>query len=178
MERKGDFIKTHSGINFYPLDPRPEEILIEDIAHALSNLCRFTGHCPEFYSVAQHSAIVSRLVKPQYALHALLHDASEAYICDIARPVKREPEMKPYLDIERVLQAAIYRKFGLDENEPGDVKYVDTRILVTEACMFNMLAEDCALYDVERFDIAITPAEPKIAKQLFIDRFHELVSEE
>ena len=57
--RYGDFIQTYSGIEFYPLDPRIEEVKLLDIAHALSNICRFTGHCNEFYSVAQHSVLVS-----------------------------------------------------------------------------------------------------------------------
>ncbi|VTU01022.1 Uncharacterized protein OS=Fibrella aestuarina BUZ 2 GN=yfdR PE=4 SV=1 [Gemmataceae bacterium] len=88
-DRKGDWIQTYSGRRFWPLDPRPGEVDILDISHALANTCRFTGHCKQFYSVAQHSVLASRVVKPEAALAALLHDAAEAYMGDIARPWKR-----------------------------------------------------------------------------------------
>ena len=79
-ERRGDWIQTYLGIQFWPLDPRPEEVMLFDIAHSLSNMCRFTGHCREFYSVAQHSVIVSQNVPREDAAWGLLHDASEAYM--------------------------------------------------------------------------------------------------
>ena len=85
MKRKGDWMQTHSGIQFWPLDPRPEDILIEDIAHALSNQCRFAGHCCFHYSVAQHSVLVSENVPAQDAMWGLLHDAGEAYLVDLPR---------------------------------------------------------------------------------------------
>ena len=88
-ERVGDWIQTMSGVIFYPLDPRPEEIRIEDIAHALSHQCRFAGHCREFYSVAEHSVRVSRELPQEFMLWGLLHDASEAYLVDLPRPIKR-----------------------------------------------------------------------------------------
>src|SRR5271165_7548492 len=87
--RKGDWIQTYTGRVMYPLDPRPEEINIIDIAHALSNLCRFTGHVRTFYSVAEHSVRVSQHCDPKDALWGLLHDASEAYLADMSRPMKR-----------------------------------------------------------------------------------------
>ncbi len=92
MTRKGDYIATYTGKQFYPLDPRPEDVCLEDIAHSLSNLCRFTGHTDtdRFYSVAQHSVICSTIVAPEAALLALLHDAAEAYLGDISRPLKRD----------------------------------------------------------------------------------------
>src|SRR5579885_2784587 len=91
--RHGDWIQTYCGVAFYPLDPRPEEILIEDIAHALSMLCRFTGHVKRFYSVAQHCVYVSHRCDPKDALWGLLHDAAEAYLNDISRPVKSLREL-------------------------------------------------------------------------------------
>jgi len=89
---------TASGKRFWPLDPRPEDICIEDIAHALSHICRFGGHVREPYSVAQHSVIVSMIVKPENALYGLLHDAAEAYAGDMVRPLKRG--MPAYRSIE------------------------------------------------------------------------------
>src|SRR5271156_4912831 len=80
------WIQTFTGKKFYPFNPKPQDIDIRDIAHALSNICRFTGHTKRFYSVAEHSRNVAKLVPAHMKLQALLHDASEAYLCDIARP--------------------------------------------------------------------------------------------
>jgi hypothetical protein len=97
MGRKGDWIQTFTGKQFWPLDPRPDEVYIEDIAHALGNICRFNGHCLRFYSVAEHCFHVSHKVVPGLALMGLLHDAAEAYVCDVVRPVK--PYLKEYKKI-------------------------------------------------------------------------------
>src|SRR6185312_1301002 len=95
----------------------------------------FAGHCESFYSVAQHSLHVAEIVKetfPQYELHALLHDASEAYICDIPRPLKHHESFAFYGDIEAVIQNAIYKKFGCGP-EPEIVKAADWLVLSAEA---------------------------------------------
>ena len=99
--RKGDWIQTFTGRAFYVLDPRPEDVDIEDIAHALSMQCRFAGHCREFYSVAQHSVTASWLVPPEDALWGLLHDAAEAYVVDLPRPIKRAWQLESYGIIDR-----------------------------------------------------------------------------
>src|SRR5438128_12538670 len=84
---RGDWMQTYTGRAFYPLDPRLDDICIEDIAHALSMLCRYGGQCQEFYSVAEHSVLMSYAVNPQHALWALLHDATESYMGDLIRPL-------------------------------------------------------------------------------------------
>lgn len=132
-KRRGDWIQTFTGRQFWPLDPRPEDVDIEDIAHALSNVCRFTGHVREFYSVAQHAVLVSSLVPAEHALWGLLHDASEAYIADVASPLKVQEEMAPYRAIERGIMDAVCARFGLAPREPDEVKHVDRRLLATEA---------------------------------------------
>src|SRR5690606_29748913 len=86
--RKGDWMQTFTGRRFWPLDPRPDEICIEDIAHALSMQCRYAGHCLSFYSVAEHSVLLSQHVAEPFRRWALLHDASEAYLVDVPRPIK------------------------------------------------------------------------------------------
>lgn len=137
--RAGDWIQTFTRRRFWPLDPRPEDFDIKDIAHALSNLCRFTGHCRDFYSVAQHSVLVSRAVEAadvtdrRMLLTALLHDAAEAYIGDINRPLKRQEGMTAYRAIEARIEAVIAERFGLIRPMPAEVKFADNRLLVTEA---------------------------------------------
>lgn len=129
--RAGDWTQMHSGIAFWPLDPRADEVRIEDIAHSLSLLCRFGGHCSRFYSVAEHSVYVSWLVSREAALWGLLHDAAEAYVCDLPRPLKR---MLPgYSVIEGRVQAAIAEHFGLPPEMPAEVKKADEALLLTEA---------------------------------------------
>lgn len=133
MERIGDWIQTYTGLVMYPLDARPAEICIEDIAHALSNLCRFTGHCRTFYSVAEHSVRVSHIVPEVDALWGLLHDATEAYLADMSRPMKRYAEFGiPYRAAEERLMAVIAARFGLKGSMPESVKRADTVLLMTE----------------------------------------------
>lgn len=120
---KDDFITTASGVRFTPFAPQTEQIHIADIAHALSNLCRANGHCRYFYSVAQHSVncareAAARGYSRRVQLACLLHDASEAYLSDITRPVKRN--MPAYLDFEMVLQNAIFAAFGLNNLTDGE----------------------------------------------------------
>jgi Predicted hydrolases of HD superfamily len=129
-----DWLQTFTKKKFYPLYPVLDEICIEDIAHSLSLQCRFNGHCKEFYSVAQHSVLMSlRYSEPELQLYALLHDASEAYLSDLPRPLKYRPEFKFYRDAERYLQQLIYIKFGLSSEEPPCIKKADLEMLIDEA---------------------------------------------
>jgi len=131
--REGDWIQVYSGGRFWPLDPRPEEIHIEDIAHALSMQCRFGGHCEEFYSVAQHCVEVSFRVPLEDAAWGLLHDAAEAYLVDLPRPVKYWSIIgRAYREAERRLMTAICERFGLPSREPDSVRMADEIMLMTE----------------------------------------------
>jgi hypothetical protein len=167
--RKGNWIQTYSGKKIYPLDPRPEEICIEDIAHALSNICRFTGHCSEFYSVAQHSVYVSVHVSKQNALWGLLHDASEAYLCDIVRPVKNSVELIGYKALEHRMQSAIGEVFGLSPVMPEEVKMYDNILLITEARDLGMLSPEWNNFGAEPLATKIYPQQPKDAERSFYD---------
>lgn len=170
--RKGDWIQTFTGRQFWPLDPRPEDIDLEDVAHALSNLCRFTGHCREFYSVGEHSVRVSWACDPGDAVWGLLHDASEAYIADMSRPVKGN--MPAYKAMERVVMAAVCERFGLAIEEPASVKRADNVLLFTEArdlmCHPPNAWRDIAVPLPE----PIEPWEPKKARRRFLDRAADL----
>lgn len=127
------FIQTYTGKQVWPLDPRPEDFDIIDIAHALSLVCRYTGHCKGFYSVGQHSCHVADLLHkqdPKVILTGLMHDASEAYIADIARPIKHT--LLNYLEIEQRLEQALSIRFGLIYPFPPCIKEADNIMLNTE----------------------------------------------
>lgn len=111
--KRTDWMQTYTGARFYPLEPDAELIRIADIAHALSNICRFGGHSARFYSVAEHSVLLSRefFAGWHYKLVALLHDAAEAYLGDVPRPLKYLPEYAFYREAEDRLQAMILDKF-------------------------------------------------------------------
>lgn len=128
-----DWIQTYTGIQFYPTHPEMCDIHILDIAHALAMQCRFAGHVRQFYSVAEHSVRVSHACDPEDAMWGLLHDASEAYLGDVTRPLKRDDLMTGYLEAENVLQAMIARRFWLSPGEPASVKVADEWLLATEA---------------------------------------------
>jgi hypothetical protein len=128
--RKGGWIQTYSGRPFWPIDPRPEEIYIEDIAHALSLLSRYVGHCREFYSVAQHCVLVAHTVPRPLAMEGLLHDGSEAYISDIPSPAKEY--LLDYQAVEARIEEAIAQKYGLLWPWPKEVKLADHILFKTE----------------------------------------------
>lgn len=125
-----DSIRTFTGIYMNVFQPTEEMICIEDIAHALSLQCRFGGHLPEFYSVAQHSVLCSRLAGEKIALQALMHDAAEAYLIDLPRPIKKK--MDRYQEIEFKLMKLICKKFGLRFPLHPSVKRIDDQMLQLE----------------------------------------------
>lgn len=170
-ESQNGCIQTYSGEHVYPLHPDPKSINIIDVAHALSMLCRYNGHCKEFYSVAQHSVLVSKYVPKQYALQGLLHDASETYIADLIRPIKRY--FKDYLLIEERLMEAVALGFNLLWPFPDIVKEVDRRILVTEFRDI-MDGQTVNLPDFKPFEEKIEPTMPAVAEKAFLDRFQEI----
>lgn len=171
-------IKTFSGITFSFLDPKPNMVQIDDIAQGLSNVCRFAGQSSEFYSVAQHSVLVSRLVPKPLARWGLLHDAAEAYIGDMARPLKRcLPE---YKKIELGIMRVIVYRFDLEWPEPPDVKSADIYALALEGARFMAGREDeygianCSKKVSGMAVNALVSMKPTEGKRLFMDRFREL----
>lgn len=132
-------IVTFSGLAVDPLCLYPQQIRLVDIAHSLSNLCRFTGHCRSFYSVAQHCLhVVDFLCKKGVSsrntlLWGLLHDASEAYLADVSRPVKQSPEFAEYRVIEARVQRAVAEAFSLSEEMPEAVHEADVACFTGEA---------------------------------------------
>lgn len=180
MRNDSNYIRTFTGKKFYPLDPQPEDVDIIDIAHALSNVCRFSGHLSEFYSVGHHSVILAGEVPLSDALAGLIHDASEAYIADIARPIKHQPEFEFYRKVEDRLMAVILARFGLSPNLPESVKIADKRMLVTEmrdlssAGSFNSERYEVAVNSgIKPYSFKINPEPPKQVKEWFLDKFDD-----
>jgi hypothetical protein len=172
-------IRTYTGRYVHPLDPRPPEIDIKDIAHALSNQCRFGGHTRWFYSVAQHSCLVSvevfRATKDRrLALWGLLHDASEAYLVDLPKPLKAHPMFgNGYRAAEWRLMKTICHEFFLDPVEPAIVKHFD-RVLVCTEARDLMGREGPPWYDVEMLDDTILPWPATMARNEFIEAYRDL----
>lgn len=175
MASSSTWIETYSGRRFYILDPRPIDVSIDDISHALSLIARFTGHTREFYSVAQHSVLVSRTCDAKDALWGLLHDGSEAYLSDVSTPLKHSSEMARYRTAERHVQAAVAEHFKLSPKEPESVKLADKRLLVTEKRDLMAPSPDWeAFAEIEPLPGKIFPWSHQRAKAEFLERFYEL----
>ena len=176
------WLRTFSGRSVHILNPRPEEICIQDIAHALANTCRFGGHTPVFYSVADHSLLVSELVPESLALWGLLHDASEAYLHDLTRPLKRvldsagSQDVTRYAELERRMMAAVCSRFGLPAEMPLLVKAADNTVLATEfRDLFGEPVSNCILWaGAEPMQRLVAPLSPEAARDIFLLRFEEL----
>lgn len=171
-------IQTHDGHYFNLLEPRAASIRIQGIAHALSQLCRFTGHTTHFYSVAQHSLMVSLIVPEEMAREGLLHDAQEAYIGDVSTPLKQL--LPDYLAIEDRLEGAIAERFELAWTPAARraVKHADLTMLATERRdLLGQMNDDlewALLRGVKPLDQVMLPMPPEQAKRAFLARASEL----
>lgn len=190
--RLGDWMETRSGLRFYPLDPAVEDVDPEDIAHALGMLCRYNGHVRKFYSVAEHCVLMSRWVQDETgdrdaALWALLHDAPEAYVGDMIRPLKRS--MPDYVLAENAVMAAIASRFGLEhtvtkswrgqiiriDGPPVIVKHADNRILLTERrALMADSPNRWAVDDLEPLPVQVVGWGPAEARWAYRNRLIEL----
>lgn len=173
-ERHGGFITTYTGKTFYPLDPRPEDIDINDVIHGLSHQCRFAGHSTTFYSVGQHSVLVSLMCLQDDALWGLLHDAAEAYLIDVPSPLKKMPEFEAYRKAEKKLMEVICDVFGLPHDEPKSVKDADKRMFVTEARDLTMTSGRSWATSAEPYEFHIQPWTPEYTRAKYLSRLHEL----
>lgn len=174
------WILTCSGRRIRPLDPNPRDIRLVDVAWALSMKCRYNGHTSEFYSVAQHAVLVSHLLEingcsPQEQLWGLHHDDSEAYLPDVARPIK--PLLVGFAEVEAKVMAACAQAFGLDGAvEPKNVKLLDTAILWDEMLALMQLDEEMKAEAREKKSgIPIIPVGPTQAFAMFMERHDRLV---
>lgn len=135
LKGHGPTLELVDGQLFYLLEPNPEALSLDAIAYALSNLCRYTGHCKPFYSVAQHCVHVSTLVPREHALAGLFHDASEAFIGDLSRPLKDALDtIAPGVIrfVEGRIHAVIAERFGFEYPFDPAIKHADNVALATE----------------------------------------------
>lgn len=174
-----DGIRLRSGALFNYERPHECEVLIEDIASALSKVCRFAGHIPHFYSVAQHVVNTSRIVAVGHELDALMHDTAEAFTNDLPTPLKhRLPEFR---DLERRIEAAMAQRFGFNYPLPHPVKVADLQMLKLEK---HHIKRDTSRWSVLegvsvaglRDKVYLDELAPRAAEELFLTRYYELKS--
>jgi len=177
-EQTPSSITTLSGKWFDILNPEEYEYDVEEMATALSNLCRYTGHVNKFYSVAEHSVLVSRIVPVSLRLPALLHDASEAYLGDVASPLKKL--LPEYRAIEERVQAAIFKYFGLEYPMDTAIHEADKRMYWQER---QDIANNGVKDSIWHQDLRATRKEkavgmpPHMARRMFLSRYKELTSD-
>jgi uncharacterized protein len=171
---KGPTILLASGTYFDLEDPDASLFTRWDVAHALSNICRYTGHCREFYSVAQHSVLVSSIVPVADALAGLLHDAAEAFVGDVSKPLKCL--LPDFAVVESRIEASVLRRCGVNLPLPSTVKRADRILLRTEQRDL-MGAEGHEWFFTmgeEPLPRRIIPVSPREAMFQFLDRWKEL----
>lgn len=160
-----DCIRTFTGKYINVFEPTLDMIDIEDISHALSNIGRFGGHLPEFYSVAQHCCLCAYLVPEEHKLAALLHDSTEAYMMDIPSPIKKR--LNDYKNLEDKLMSAISEKFGFEYPLNSVIKECDHKMLELE---WNNLM----LGNSTESELDFTCWSSKVAKKKFIDMYNNI----
>ena len=175
MDTKGSII-TFTGRLFWPLNPKLEDINLLDICHALGNQCRFTGHTWEFYSVAEHSCRVHDILPDELKLAGLLHDASEAFLMDLARPVKEQESMEFFRKAEDKIMYLMAIKFGFSYPFESEIKKADKILLNTEYrdLMTKNELRESDFNGVEPLASRIHPWTPVAGKYGMIDRLERL----
>jgi hypothetical protein len=171
--REDSWLQTYTGKRFHPFAPNPDDVCLEDIAHALSQTCRFGGMCRIYYSVAQHLHLCCGLLRKDVGREALMHDAAEAYLVDLPTPIKRYfPFFK---EIEEGIDRAIAERFGLKYPWPDEVKRVDRQMLRIERReLFDVYLEWEALPTVDVIPCdhptgEIVSWNPPLAKKAFLE---------
>ena len=173
VEGRGEFVQVTAERVFFPFDPRPEEVHLEDIAETLSKICRFGGRTPGiFYSVAQHSVLVSRRVPLEHRLWGLLHDAEEYITGDMVKPIKINFPGFGALG-KSIMRDAICPHFGLEPEEPECVKEADLRMVKTEKLQFYGTDPDWGRM-AKPYDMVIIPMGWREARDLFLRRYYEI----
>ena len=172
-----DGISLLSGAMFNYTDPDASDVTIEDIATALSHVCRFAGHISRFYSVAQHVVNTSYIVAPEHAFSALMHDTAEAFTNDLPTPLKAA--LPVFKELEVSIESAMSRKFGFQYPLHPAVKLADLQMLKLEKDRLKDSSEHWAILEGVEADhlrtlVDLSPMSSARARQLFLDRYEEL----
>lgn len=163
-------ISTYNG-DFFDFDnPETFDYDIETIAHALSNICRYGGHSDKFYSVAEHSVLVSRVVPDHLRMCGLLHDASEAFVGDMPSPLKAL--CPDYREIEDRVQKAIALRYDLPYPFPPEIKYADKAVYKAERNQITSVSDQMWFTDIKPADVLVACMPPKDAKTFFLSTFY------
>lgn len=195
VESEKGWMQTYSGRRFYPLAPTADDIELADIAHGLAMTCRYGGHSRHFYSVAEHCVLVSKCVEewaigsglsPQlvraWALEGLLHDSAEAYIGDMIRPLKHQPEMLEFRKAEAAIERAVFQRFAINSSDQSSaaVKAIDDRILVDEIRSLMPAPEMYGVWvgELAPLGVEISGWSPANAERAFMVRYRELTIRE
>ncbi|RWB95629.1 MAG: hypothetical protein EOQ56_28180 [Mesorhizobium sp.] len=195
-KRVGTYMHTADGHKYWPFDPRADEVDIDTIAQHLAGQNRWQGAIRHkrfkskiFLSVAEHSVMcaaymIDVLKRPDLMLEALLHDASEAYIGDLIRPLKYSPEFRaPFLKVEELNERAIADRFNLVYPFPPEVKQADEAVCTAESnqCIFRHPDEEWGavpfLDDSKVAPYEIQMLNPFEAKELFIIAYHDIIAD-
>lgn len=180
VKTEGQWISLLSGGQFNYNNPEQSDVTIDDIGSALSNVCRFSGHLPRFYSVAQHLVNTSRIVPTEHALTALMHDTAEAFTNDLPTPLKWA--LPVFKELEVKIESAMSDKFGFQYPYPTAVKDADTIMLMLEKFYvkddysvwpeFEQYTEDYVEPYVNL--VSLESWQPRRAKREFMERYYEL----
>jgi len=175
IDTKGSIV-TYTGRLFWPLNPKLEDINLLDICHALGNQCRFTGHTTSFYSVAEHSCRVHDNLPHEYRMAGILHDASEAYLMDLAKPVKEQDAMSLFREAEDNLMRLVGKKYGFNFPYADEVSKVDKILLNTEYrdLMSKNELRTADFNGSKPLETRIVPWSPQVAKFEMITRLEKL----
>lgn len=180
MAHKDNFIALLSGAKMHYHAPENSDVTIEDIASALSNNCRFSGHLPRFYSIAQHLVNTSRIVRPELAFTGLMHDTAEAFTNDLPTPLKWAFPI--FKELETKIESAMAKKFGFEFPYPKEIKIADTHMLILEKFYVK---EDHSIWpNYEEWTkgkvqhllkkVDLESWQPRRAKREFLERYYEL----
>lgn len=178
QHKTSDWMQTHSGRRVYPLELEPDMICLADIAASLAKQCRFSGHCRQFYSVAEHSIRMTQVFPQNAPLQrwALMHDAAEAYLSDVTRPIKRRVHVvvrdavRTFSDVEHEILDMIATRYGLQQPMPkAEIEYGDMVMLATERRDLLHSTEDSWCCDGhEPLPQKIEPRGPEVAEADFL----------
>ena len=179
-ERPGPWLQTFTGLRFFPLDIQAQDIVIEDIAHALSMLCRYNGHTLRFYSVAEHCVLMLQHVRrrggqtTRFLRSVLMHDAAEAYLGDYPHAMKLIlPEVK---ELEKKIEAVIVKKFDLDVRYAAakGIKMLDRRIIRNERDALMPGTHPWVADEYTPLDVKVQGLIPAAAERAFLSAFSEV----